>query len=513
MKKRHKMITPLYENRFFDGVNFDYILALRYDENAIEKKEIPIHKDKWLIEDIYSMVDDDRYEVDDIYNAFKSRYKDHGEFDYCLGHNSLHNFYINAISYPNLDVIKYRQQAKFYKDRIESARNESAREWHQKTFNKWNFKQKKDYINHCLPYIFASNYHNAIVENQIENDYFIYSNETHGRFSYAKKITEDIDIEIKTNFCYGDSSSLVVIISYKGIPIIPYSIWVRYYYAGFNEIINCTRNYRPERRNWDNCMDFVVWFVNKALENPEGFVKETILDEVKTLMDGLEEVLHISDEKMKKYMEFDNKDKVLQDKYYIGIRSGREANSDEIKRYSIAPEEVKFVFRMEKITGALRFIKSLKELREIDCDFEKIINRIKEMNELIYPELINAIPPVREYVSELQTNLTALEKRFNIVKRRYESYEDRLNKKLEKYIGTEERKKAEESFIKLNPQYIKYNNEYIDLLVQMGELKERIKKRESYLRKLEVAKSLVLKHTGVAFKSIEQKSETNTNDC
>lgn len=258
-------------------------------------------------------------------------------------------------------------------------------------------------------------------------------------------------------------------------------------------------------------MDFVVWFVKKAIDNPEGFVKDTILDEVKTLMDGLEKVLHISDEEMKYYMEFDNKDKVLQDKYYIGIRSGREANSNEIKRYSIAPEEVKFVFRMEKITGALRFIKSLKELREIDCDFEKVINRVKEMNEMIYPELLNAIPPVRESVAELQASLTSLEKRFNIVKRRYESYEDRLNKRLEKYTGTDERKKAEESFIKLNPQYIKYKNEYYDLLIQIGELKERLKKRESYLLKLEEAKTLVLKHTSVAFKSIEQKSEANSN--
>lgn len=98
-----------------------------------------------------------------------------------------------------------------------------------------------------------------------------------------------------------------------------------------------------------------------------------------------------------------------------------------------------------------------------------------------------------------------------IVKRRYESYEDRLNKKLEKYTGTDERKKAEESFIKLNPQYIKYKNEYYDLLIQIGELKERLKKRESYLLKLEEAKTLVLKHTSVAFKSIEQKSEANSN--
>ena len=509
------MITSLYKNRYFEGINFDYILALRYEENNIEKCKIPIGKDILLIDDIYRMVDDDRYEVDDIYYAFRSRYHNQGDFDYCLGHNSLHNFYIDPISYPSFDVTRYRKQAQIYKDRIKLARSEALKERHQKTFNNWNFMQKKEFINQCLPYVFACNYHDAVVKNNIEQDYFLYSKEKHGgRFDErdVKKITEDIEINIETNFCYGDSSSFVVTITYKGIPIIPYSIWVRYYYAGFNEIIKCTRSYWPERRNWDNCMDFVVWFVNKALENPEGFVKETILDEVKTLMDGLEEVLHISDEKMKKYMEFDNKDKVLQDKYFIGIRSGQEPDNKVIKRYSIAPEEVKFVFRMEKITGALRFIKSLKELREIDCDFEKVINRIKEMNEMIYPELINAIPPVREYVAELQSSLTALEKRFDVVKKRYESYEDRLNKKLEKITDSDKRKKAEESFINLNPQYIKYKDEYIDLLVQMGELKERLKKRESYLRKLEDAKTLVLKHTGVAFKSIEQKSEANTDN-
>lgn len=506
------MITSLYKNRYFEGVNFDYILALRYEENNIEKCKIPIDKDNWLIDDIYRMVDDDQYEVDDIYYAFKARYQDHGDYDYCLGHNSLRNYYIDPISYPSFDVTKYRKQAQVYKDRINAAKSDAAKELNKKTFNNWNFLQKKDYINQCLPYIFACNYHEAIVKNNIEKNYFIYSNEKHGRYlKYAIKITDDIEINIETNFCYGASSSFAVTITYKGIPIIPYSIWVRYYYAGFNEIIKCTRSYYPERKNWENCMDFVVWFVKKAIDNPEGFVKDTILDEVKTLMDGLEKVLHISDEEMKYYMEFDNKDKVLQDKYYIGIRSGREANSNEIKRYSIAPEEVKFVFRMEKITGALRFIKSLKELREIDCDFEKVINRVKEMNEMIYPELLNAIPPVRESVAELQASLTSLEKRFNIVKRRYESYEDRLNKKLEKYTGTDERKKAEESFIKLNPQYIKYKNEYYDLLIQTGELKERLKKRESYLLKLEESKTLVLKHTSVAFKSIEQKSEANSN--
>ncbi len=491
------MKQSLYKDRFFHGVNYDYIIALKYDDNDIERCEIPINKDEWLIDDIYSMVDDDMYEVDDIYNAFNRRYKDCGDFDYCLGHKSLTDHHIDAISYPSFDVTRYREQARIYTDRIKSAKSDASKEWNQKEFNKWSFLQKKEYLNKCLPYVFACNYHDALIKNDIKNNYFIYSNEKHGRFlKYDIKITEDIEIDIKTNFCFGSSSSFAVTITYKGIPIIPYSTWIRFYYAGFNEIITYTRSYFPDRKNWENCMDFVVWFVRKALENPEGFVKETIFDEVKNLMNGIEEVFNLSDEKMKYYMTFSNEDKEINDKYYIGI-TAHEADNKEMKYYSIAPEEVKFVFRMEKITGALLFIKSLRELREIDCDFEQVINRIKEINELIYPELLNAIPPVREYIAELQSNLAALEKRFDVVKKRYESYEDRLNKKLDKIIDKDKRKEAEESFVKFNPQYIKYKDEYIDLLIRIRELKERIENRGSYLKKLEDAKSRILRHVGV----------------
>lgn len=500
------MITPFYKKNFFTGVNYDFVTALKYEENEIERYDIPINKNGWLIDDLIRMVEDDNYEVDDLYYTFKKRYSDYGDFDYCLGHESLMAFYIDPISYPQFEVSQYRKQAQIYKQRIEAAKNESEKEWRQKSFNKWSYRQKRDYIDRCLPYIFACNYHNAIINNNIEKEYFIFSNETHGRFSYSKKITEDIGIEIKTNFCYGGSSSLVVTISYKGIPILPYSLWVRYYYAGFNEIIRCTRSFSPDRKNWENCMGFVVWFVKKAIKDPEAFVKETILDEVKVLMEGIEEVFHLSDNELKYYMKFDNNKKELQDKYYIGIKSARGASSDEIERYSIAPEEVKFAFRVEKITGALRFIKSLRELREIDCDFEQVINRLKEINELIYPELLNAIPPVRDYIKGLQSKLKPLEKRLDFVRQRWEYYENRLNKKLDK-VDFDKRKEVEESFIKFNPQYTKFKNEYYDLLIQTSDLKDRIGNREWYLKKLEDALHLVLIHTNAVIMSKEQNSE------
>ena len=54
------------------------ILAVRYDDDKIEKCIIPIHKDENTIDEIYRMVDDDAYDVDDIKNLFRRKYGDNG---------------------------------------------------------------------------------------------------------------------------------------------------------------------------------------------------------------------------------------------------------------------------------------------------------------------------------------------------------------------------------------------------------------------------------------------------
>ena len=488
------MKPKVYKNRYYDGVNFDYVLAVKYDENNIEKHKIPIQKNEGLIEELIRMVDEDIYEVDDIYYKFRRQYCDYGDYEYCLGFPSLKAYYIDPISYPYFDEIKYRKQAQEFKDRISSAKTEAAREWKQKDFNKWNHRQKEDYINKCLPYVFARNYHNAMEGYDIEKDYFIYSNESHGRFTYSRKITEDLEILLKTNFCYGDSSRFFVIITYKGIPILPYSVWVRYYYAGFNEIVRYTRSYDCSRRaHWNNCMDFVVWFVRKAIERPDEFVREIMLEEVKELMKGVEGVYNISDEEMKKFLEFAFADITEGENYYIGIRKARMATQKEIDYFKIAPKEAKLVFRMEKITGALHFLKSLRKLSEIYDEVEQAINRIKEINKLFYPEIANAIPPVKEHIAELNETLIPIEKKLNNVQKRFDYLDDRLRKRLEK-VSFDKMDEAKESFIKKNPQYEKLRDELSELESRVCTLKTIISNREHYLHQLEDAQLLVRSH-------------------
>ena len=65
------MKPRVYDNRYYDGVNFDYVLAVKYDENKIEKHKIPIRKNEVLIEELIRMVDEDIYEADDIYYKFR----------------------------------------------------------------------------------------------------------------------------------------------------------------------------------------------------------------------------------------------------------------------------------------------------------------------------------------------------------------------------------------------------------------------------------------------------------
>ena len=106
-----------------------------------------------------------------------------------------------------------------------------------------------------------------------------------------------------------------MIVTYKGIPILPYSIWVNYFYAGFNEIIRCTRSYEPNRENWNVCMDFVVWFIEKAIENPENFVKEVMSQEVDDLVKGIEKLFKLTDKEMENELSISCADKIFQEKY------------------------------------------------------------------------------------------------------------------------------------------------------------------------------------------------------
>lgn len=484
------MATALYKDNFFSGVNYDYILAVKYNDNCIEKYNIPIKKDLSLIEDIAHMVEDDSYEADDIYNRFKRFYGNNGKFEYCLAHSRLTDSYINDINYPEFEATLYIEEAYSRKEAIKTAKNDAIKDRLYRNFLIWSKRQKIDLSNQCLPYIFAVNYHNAVINHNIESNFFLYSNETHGRFRYPRKINDDIDIEVRTNFCYGGASSLVVIITYKGIPILPYSIWIKYFYAGYNEIIRCTRSYQPNRKNWNMCIDFVVWFVKNAIDNPNEFVQSTVMQEVENLVDGLECIFNLSDEEMRERLDVSLNNENYLGKHYIGIRAARMATGQDAEYYSISPDEAKLVYRMEKITGALHFLRSLRRLSELYSDTENSIYRIKDINTLFYPEITTAIPPVKKQIAELNKKLKPLLNYLDYIKKKYNYLENKLQKLMER-TDWSKRNEVKENYINRNPYYIKLEKEINEVDTQIENLKNEINNRESYLKRLEESKLLV----------------------
>jgi len=490
------------KSKYDNGVNFDYLLAINFDGKKIEKINVDISRSDYVISRLIAMVDDESVDADTMYHSFCNKIMNNGVFNYCLGYEQLRSFYISPIEYPTFDSIKYSQSYHKYKELIRKAKSEALKEKAIDNFSRWNKKEKKDLLQKCLTYIYALDYNNAILCNKVESRYFMYSNENHGRFKYEKSINDDIKLEVKTNFCYGSSSSFVVTISYKGIPIHPYSIWVKYYYAGFNEIIRCTRSYRPERQSWHYCMDFVVWFVNKALDNPDAFVKETVMDEVNILVKDLEEVLTISDEKMKEKLCVSTlNDEYLSSKYYIGIRCVRDANQQDTSYYTIAPEESRLVYRLEKITGALHFLKSLRKLSDIYSDIFDAINRIKEINKQLYPEIIEAIPPVSVYISQLNAELKPLERKMEIKQKRFDQLDEWLEKKLSS-VEWGKKDEAKDAFIKKHPDYKKLEMEINTLNEQIWQLRNKILNRETFLRRLQDSKLLVEQYTDITRLSI-----------
>ena len=487
------------ENTKYDnGVNFDYLLTIEFDGSKIEKQSIDILRSDYIISRLIAMVDDESVDADTMYHLFRNKIMDNGVFDYCLGYEQLRSRYISPIEYPTFDLRKYSKSYQEYKELIKKAKSEAIKEKAIDNFSRWNTKEKKDLLYKCLTYIYASDYSNAILCNNVESRYYMYSNEKHGRFKYEKSISDDIKLEVKTNFCYGSSSSFVVAISYKGIPIHPYSIWVKYYYAGFNEIIRCTRSYRPERQSWHFCMDFVVWFVNKALDNPDAFIKETVMDEVNILVKDLEEVLAISDEKMREKLSVSTlNDEYLNSKYYIGIRCVRDANQQDTSYYKIAPEESRLVYRLEKITGALHFLKSLRQLSDIYSDIFDTINRIKEINKQLFPEIIEAIPPVSVYIAQLNAELKPLERKIKIKQKRFDQLDEWLKKRLSS-VEWEKTDETKDAFIKKHPDYKKLEMEISTLNEQVGQLKNRILNRETFLRRLQDSKLLIEQYTDIS---------------
>lgn len=465
MQRQIKNIKVMDKN-IAKGVNYDYILVLGLNCNQrLELEKVTIKRSISLIEKLYSYCEDRCFDIEDMFHALQGTYLTCKSFEYCLAHEYTASF-INEVKFPELNVHEYRKEEQSFKEvayqRIYRKLKFSHRDWTETELKdetgkvvegelaSFNQKKKDSYIGKCLNYIYSYDYNHTLSLIESSKPVISFSNERHGRFSYEHQVNEDLKIRICTNFCYGSASTFRVIITYKDIELLPYSIWVKYYYAGFSELLHCTRSYRVNRSNWDVCMAFVVDFVNSAIDDPARFIRKTVMQEVIGMMEGLRGIYKLGKDYLNKIMEMEP----TGESEYVGVRQIRHCNIIERKNYSIYPNEMYLVYRIGKISGALRFLDSLKQLASICNEVDSYIEEIYAMNVSVYPEVSEAIPPIVEDVQRLEKKLKTEEKRLESLENRFEYLDNKLDKILSRCNG-DEREKRKESFVKANPSYEK----------------------------------------------------------
>lgn len=495
------------------GVNYDYILALKKDGERVKVVEYPIDRHNKEIDRAIERYEDESCDADDIYSAvWGCLYSK--SYPYCLAHEYT-NTYIDDIMPVRFDANEYRKTLREIINRevnyrlrwlSNSDRNnrekviEIEKDVRKRLYPKIK-KSKEQLLSASLAYIYALDYENAIISNKIEQDCIVYSSERHGDgrvknkigigYHAEHKINEDLSVRVETNFCYGSSTYFSVVVSYKGIELLPYSVWVHYYFAGFVHLLKYTRSYIRERNSWHMCMDFLETFINSAIDNPEYFIHNEVMREVNGLLEGLQMIFNQSEE------DFEKEIKVKErpgDERYIGILGARYANESDEHEYSITPREVSMIYRMEKISGALRFLDSLRKVKEIYTEVSDAIDTIIEMNQQIYPEIESAIPPVENEIKKLNEELSPRNKRLNVCEISYERLQNKLDRNLLNVSDSEKIKEIKERFDKFNPSYKKLAEEIKLLREEINTLTNKIYKRESVLRRLNQYKSLILKY-------------------
>lgn len=480
------------------GTNYDYILALHFDGEKLHKIQIPIERNLKLCESLISKLDNSDSNAYDMHMELQRGIRSRIGFQCCLKYRYTDS-YISDIEFPDFhpslhikSIETFREKKmKMFSDELKyhPGRKEEIEHKVDVLVLRKQREDKVKFLKKYIPYIYASDYQMTLEKNHIKENYKLYSNEVHGRCSYIQEVNNDFKIKTSTNFCYGSSSYFYVIISYKGIELLPYSAWIKYYFAGYNELIKYTRCYYPTRDSWHYCMDFITDYINAAIKDPEKFVREDIMREVNEMREGLEKIMVMDDTRFSVLL--DVKQIEEDTTRYIGITAARHANDRDRAYYSISPSECALVYKMEKICGALHFLDSLLQLSEIYSEIQYTIDRIKEMNQNIYPEVVKFIPSIKSDIKVLEWKYKCINGEYDRKEAKFKKLKMELEKLLNKPGNSRNREEIECEFRKCHPSYEDLESSLKDLLLEKIEVEEKIKSRKTLFSKIISFKELI----------------------
>lgn len=413
-----------------------HIVTLQEVNGSLQNVELPIERPEQFIAELEAMVDNPNRTQWDMQSRFMTRYPSGSYKDYIHPYSyassasssklELSTRFPSIMDYPELrqeweDAASYAGELYIQEClncNIEPLPDEiKARE--TEAVYRIKREQKCSFLRAAMRWVDACCYQemtSAILSN---NSIKMFSKENIGWNVFTHTINNDIVVELRTNFGYGSATYFLLAVKYKGIAILPYSYIVKYYNANIAEIVRCTRSYQPTRHSWCAAFDFICDFVNQSKSNPDKFVETYIMREVKEMMQGLESISQ-------------NPKKIIE---CIGNRNADPCVTfvqcmfdEEKKRMALYPEEMPTLFKVEKITGALKFLQSLTAIAKEINDVQPHINRLIELNTTLYPEVEDAISKIKEKVEIQNTIKSSLDSKITELSEQLQPFEDEIKR-------------------------------------------------------------------------------------
>ncbi len=465
------------------NIDRTHIIVLQEVDGLLRNMELPITRPEQFIAELNAMTDNPNRTVWDMQSLFVTRFSKKTSYLDYIHPYSYTSSYVGGIRYPKLS--EYNELRDLWK-KVGKAARESymasckhdgkspditmAAKAEIEAIDRIKRQQKQDFFRVAMRWIDAYCYYDTANQLNRNKRVKMFSKENIGWNNFIHCVNDDIKVALKTNFGFGSAAYFLLAVQYKGLDILPYSYIVKYYKANMADIVRCTRSYSSCRESWSASFDFLSDFVNNSIADPEGFVESYIMREVTEMMQGLEAIAS----NPKSFMErIRNR---TADPCVINVRP---MFSEEKTRMQSYPEEMPILFKVEKIMGALGFLKSLTKIAKEVSMVQPYIDRLLEINLALYPEIKEAITKVTAKIDEQKSIKTNIETQISIFSEKLVPFELEIKKLQNK--STKKKPFRMSDYETTHSEYVEVRNTKNSLRSQLHKVTRRIDDFKSFL--------------------------------
>lgn len=461
-----------------ETVNVTYIGVIRNKNGHVEFTKEAIPQKDTLVSDLKAMVENPNRTIFDLQSRMDQEFRpsERESINY-LPPRLYSASYVSFATYPKAPTIEE------YKLDIEHKREELIKRGVRvdERIKSYLEDKKNAFFAKCVDFCRAYSYLSHLRELGQDKNVKMLTKGKIGWTDLSYQINDDIHFKVHTNFGFGWSSYFYMNLTYKGIDILPYSLFVRYYYADQLDIRRYTRRYGVDEKCWDYAFLCVEDIANMAINDEEIFVKKFVMNEVQEMLSRLRNIFANPRQYFNTRIAHKNEQS---ESHYLGIRN---MDSEDKKLYAAYPNEIINVFQAEKIAGSLDFLEKLSELKPIYSQVQNVIDEIKELGEKFLPQLESNIEGINKDIEKLQAKEDILSEQISIMNDKIEPHTAKIDslyevKKIKAAEGeTIYRYNIESDYTATHPDYSSLINKRNGLSSKRSKIHEEICQRKCFL--------------------------------